>query len=141
MAELTGANGADVVPFGTEAGIAEFWDTLEIQIFQALDAFAKQQAEQGLDPSLFVGETAKGLRLMEVMARRYDAVVTNPPYMSARAVSISTRISPRGRLSAADAGGSTASGKPLSWMMASVAIRISPAGATRRLHQLPKPSR
>ena len=29
-------------------------------------------------------EAAKGLRLLDLMAQRYDVVVTNPPYMSAR---------------------------------------------------------
>ncbi|GIW89830.1 MAG: hypothetical protein KatS3mg109_0262 [Pirellulaceae bacterium] len=70
--------------FETEAGRAEFWETLEIQIGQALDAFAREQAEAGRDQSFFAGETTKGLRLLEIMAQRYDVVVTNPPYMSAR---------------------------------------------------------
>ena len=70
--------------FDTEAGRQEFWETLEIQIRQALDAFAKHQAGRGHDQSLFVGEANKGLRLLELMAGRYDVVVANPPYMSNR---------------------------------------------------------
>ena len=70
--------------FESEAGRREFWGILEMQIGQALDAFARHQAEQGQDQSFFVGETTKGLRLLEVMANRYDIVVTNPPYMSQR---------------------------------------------------------
>ena len=74
--------GWSATQFETEAGRREFWEILEAQIGQALDAFARQQAERGSDQSFFVGETTKGLRLLEVMANRYDVVVTNPPYMS-----------------------------------------------------------
>jgi hypothetical protein len=70
--------------FETEAGKREFWEVLEIQIVQALDAFAREQALAGQDHSFFAGETTKGLRLLEIMSGRYDVVVTNPPYMSAR---------------------------------------------------------
>jgi hypothetical protein len=70
--------------FETEAGRREFWEILEIQIGQALDAFAREQAVRGQDHSFFAGETTKGLQLLEIMAGRYDVVVTNPPYMSAR---------------------------------------------------------
>jgi hypothetical protein len=70
--------------FETEAGRREFWEILEIQIAQALDAFAREQAVHGQDHSFFAGETTKGLQLLEIMSGRYDVVVTNPPYMSAR---------------------------------------------------------
>lgn len=70
--------------FESEAGSNEFWEILEIQIIQALDAFAREQAEKGLDQSFFSGETTKGLRLLELMNQRYDVVITNPPYMTAR---------------------------------------------------------
>ncbi len=70
--------------FETEAGQKEFWETLEIQIGQALDAFAREQAEKGIDQSYFAGETTKGLRLLDVLSQRYDVVVTNPPYLSVR---------------------------------------------------------
>jgi hypothetical protein len=70
--------------FETEAGRREFWEILEIQIGQALDAFARERAIAGQDHSFFAGETTKGLQLLEIMSGRYDVVVTNPPYMSAR---------------------------------------------------------
>jgi len=70
--------------FESEAGKEEFWKILEDQIIQELHDFAHDQAEQGYDDSFFAGETTKGLRLLELMAQRYDVVVTNPPYMSAR---------------------------------------------------------
>lgn len=70
--------------FESEAGSREFWETLEIQIGQALDAFARDQAERGRDQSFFSGETTKGLKFLEVVSQQYDVVVTNPPYMTAR---------------------------------------------------------
>jgi len=70
--------------FETEAGQREFWEMLEVQIGQALDAFAREHAGSGAEQAFFAGETSKGLRLLELMAQRYDVVVTNPPYMSAR---------------------------------------------------------
>jgi hypothetical protein len=70
--------------FETQAGRQEFWETLEIQIGQALDAFAREQAEAGREQSFFAGETTKGLRLLDIMNQRYDVVVTNPPYMTVR---------------------------------------------------------
>lgn len=70
--------------FETEAGRREFWEMLEVQIGQALDAFARERAADGEDHSFFAGETTKGLQLLEIMSRRYDVIVTNPPYMYAR---------------------------------------------------------
>ena len=70
--------------FESEAGQLEFWGILEVQIAQALNLFAKSQAEKGKDQTFFAGETTKGLRLLEVLSNCYDVVVTNPPYMSNR---------------------------------------------------------
>lgn len=62
----------------------KFWKKLEIQIVQALDEFAKQHTEDGIPQTFFTGEATKGLKLLEFLSQRYDVVVTNPPYMSAR---------------------------------------------------------
>jgi hypothetical protein len=70
--------------FEREAAKEEFWDTISTQIVQGLDEFARQQTEAGVDQTFFVGEAVKGLRLLEFMLRRYDVVVTNPPYVSRR---------------------------------------------------------
>lgn len=70
--------------FETEAGQQEFWQTLEVQIGQALDAFAREQAESGVDQSFFADEAVKGLRLLELSGQTYDVVVANPPYLTAR---------------------------------------------------------
>lgn len=70
--------------FEQEAAEQEFWQMIEAQIIQALDEFARQQAAAGVDQRLFTGEAVKGLRLLDLMLRRYDVVVTNPPYSGKR---------------------------------------------------------
>lgn len=66
--------------FEDEAGQSEFWDILEIQIKQALDHFASSHGGEGF----FAGEVRKGLRCLDVVSKKYDVVVTNPPYLSNR---------------------------------------------------------
>ncbi len=51
---------------------------------QAIDAYVEKRRAEGVDESYFAHETGKGLRLLEVLERRYDVVFTNPPYVSAR---------------------------------------------------------
>ncbi len=62
----------------------EAWDLLSAQLIQGLDEFARQQASAGVDQTFFTGEAVKGLRLVDLMLRRYDVVVTNPPYLDSR---------------------------------------------------------
>ena len=49
-----------------------------------VDDYVAKKAAQGEDESYFGNETSKGLRLLDIMTRRYDVVFTNPPYMSNR---------------------------------------------------------
>lgn len=70
--------------FEEDADEDAYWNILEAQIVQAFDEFARQQAKAGVDQTYFAGEATKGMRLLDVMLRRYDVVVTNPPYMSNR---------------------------------------------------------
>ena len=70
--------------FERAAAEKEFWGYLSTQIIQGLDEFARRQAQAGVDQTFFTGEATKGLRLAELMLRRYDVVVTNPPYLSRR---------------------------------------------------------
>ena len=70
------------VEYESEAAEDEWWDILEAQIIQGLDAFAQQQAAAGVNQRFFAGEAHKGLRLLELMLDNYDVVVTNPPYMT-----------------------------------------------------------
>ena len=67
-----------------EAAEEEFWGIISAQIIQGLDHFVREQAEAGTDLTFFAGEAAKGLRMAELMLRRYDVVVTNPPYSGKR---------------------------------------------------------
>ncbi len=62
----------------------EYRQHLTHQILKAFEDFARQQTRQGHDETYFVGEASKSLRLLDVLLRRYDVVVTNPPYMSNR---------------------------------------------------------
>lgn len=68
--------------FEEEAAGEQFWTLIESRILNAFDAFARHQAEAGNDESYFVGEATKGLRVLDVMLRRYDVVAANPPYMA-----------------------------------------------------------
>jgi hypothetical protein len=68
--------------FEREAAEEEFWGIISAQIIQGLDEFARQQVQAGVDQTFFAGEAVKGLRLVDLMLRRYDVVVTNPPYSS-----------------------------------------------------------
>jgi len=70
--------------FEAEASDRSFWEILDLQIVQAFDEFARQRASVGQDVTFFATEAVKGFRLLELLMRRYDVVVTNPPYMSAR---------------------------------------------------------
>jgi hypothetical protein len=70
--------------YEAEAAEEGFWDALRDRILEAFDAYARRQAEEGHDESYFVGEATKGLRVLDVMLRRYDIVVTNPPYLDSR---------------------------------------------------------
>lgn len=58
-----------------------FWGGLFDRIRRALDDF---EAEHGHGESYFVGEAKRGLRVLDIVLRRYDAVVANPPYLSRR---------------------------------------------------------
>ncbi len=77
--------------FEAEAGEDEFWEIVSAQIVQGLDEFARQQARRGADQTFFAGEATKGLRLLDLMLRRYDVVVTNPPYLSRRKMGTTLR--------------------------------------------------
>lgn len=77
--------------FEREAAEEEFWHIISAQIVQGLDEFTRQQAQAGADQTFFTGEATKGLRLLDLMLRRYDVVVTNPPYMSRRKMNMDLR--------------------------------------------------
>jgi hypothetical protein len=51
---------------------------------EAVDRYVEKKRGEGVDESYFATETTKGIRLLNVLERRYDIVFTNPPYMSNR---------------------------------------------------------
>ncbi len=54
------------------------------QLRQSIDEYVEKKRAEGIDESYFANETGKGIRLLNVLERRYDVVCTNPPYMSSR---------------------------------------------------------
>ena len=54
------------------------------QLRLAIDAYVDKKRAEGVDESYFANEAGKGIRLLNVLERRYDVVCTNPPYMSNR---------------------------------------------------------
>jgi hypothetical protein len=70
--------------FESQAAQEEYWDVMASQIIQSLDFFGRAMAERGLDERFFTKEAVKGLQVLDLMLRRYDCVVANPPYMSRR---------------------------------------------------------
>jgi len=54
------------------------------QLRLAIDAYVEKKRAEGVDESYFANEAGKGIRLLNVLERRYDVVCTNPPYMSNR---------------------------------------------------------
>ena len=71
-------------PFEDEAASAEYWGIVSAQLIQAFDEFARRAAQHGNDETFFSGEATKGLRVLDLMLRRYDCVTANPPYMGKR---------------------------------------------------------
>jgi len=76
--------GAVQKEFEFEAAQNEYWEILATQLLQSIDHFGKISVEEGIDERFFTQEARKGLRVLDIMLRRYDCVVTNPPYMSRR---------------------------------------------------------
>ena len=74
----------DAAGFGEEVTTEGFWEGLKHEIFAAFDDYARRRTETGDDESYFVGEAREGMRILDVMLRRYDVVVANPPYLSRR---------------------------------------------------------
>ena len=74
----------DAAGFSEEVTAEGFWDGLKHEIFAAFDDYARRRAETGDDESYFVGEAREGMRVLDVMLRRYDLVMANPPYLSRR---------------------------------------------------------
>lgn len=70
--------------FESDKTMNSFFDTLEKEIEEMLDEFVRVSGEKGQVATRFAHEASKGLRLLDIVRRRYDVVATNPPYMSRR---------------------------------------------------------
>ena len=81
---LPGLSHQSFEPAASEQG---FWDAAEERLIEAFNEFARLRAAEGMDERYFTGEAIKGLRLLDILLRRYDVVVTNPPYMGTRNMS------------------------------------------------------
>jgi N-6 DNA Methylase len=73
--------------FEEEMSEGDYQKLLMSQIVEAFHEFARHQAEQGYNETYFVGEATKGVRLLDIMLRRYNVVAANPPYMFNRNMS------------------------------------------------------
>ena len=62
-----------------------FWDTADEQIIAALGRFAESAAGgAGVRRQLFAGDAAQGVAFIELMRKRFDVVLMNPPFGEAR---------------------------------------------------------
>jgi hypothetical protein len=70
---------------GSLVRLEEHFRNIEAErLRKAIDDYVSVKSKQGIDESYFGNETSKGLRLLDVLVRRFDVVFTNPPYMSNR---------------------------------------------------------
>ena len=59
----------------------DFWDTADEKIIGALGSFAESTAgSAGIRRQLFAGDAAQGVAFIELMRKRFDAVLMNPPF-------------------------------------------------------------
>jgi hypothetical protein len=75
----------EAAQMGSLVRLETHFQNIEAERLRAvIDDYVSKKASQGEDESYFGDETGKGLRLLDLMTRRYDVVFTNPPYMSNR---------------------------------------------------------
>ncbi len=59
----------------------DFWDTADEKIIAALAGFAESAAgSAGIRRQLFAGDAAQGVAFIELMRKRFDVVLMNPPF-------------------------------------------------------------
>ena len=59
----------------------DFWDSADEKIFAALGCFAESATgSEGIRRQLFAGDAAQGVAFIELMRKRFDAVLMNPPF-------------------------------------------------------------
>ncbi len=68
--------------FGQLAPDTQQWNLFKSDLLAGLrEEFARQATSDDLGQRLFGQEAARGVDIVEALSRRYDVVVTNPPYM------------------------------------------------------------
>ena len=60
-----------------------FWELLDETIIQAFNEFARRQKDNFI-LRLFSGEVIKSFKLFDILMKKYDVVITNPPYLDSR---------------------------------------------------------
>ncbi|MCG8006851.1 MAG: BREX-1 system adenine-specific DNA-methyltransferase PglX [Candidatus Thiodiazotropha lotti] len=64
----------------------DFWDSADEKIIEALGDFAESAAGSGgVRRQLFAGDAAQGVAFIELMSKRFDVVLMNPPFGQASA--------------------------------------------------------
>jgi len=67
--------------FAEKIGDQEFWDTADERIIAALVDFAESTAgSAGVRRQLFAEDAAQGVAFIELMRKRFDVVLMNPPF-------------------------------------------------------------
>jgi len=67
--------------FAGELESRDFWDTADEKIIAALASFAESAAgSAGIRRRLFAGDAAQGVAFIELMRKRFDTVLMNPPF-------------------------------------------------------------
>ena len=59
---------------------ADFWETAEERIYQALADYAEGAEEQGIQRRLFAEDAARGFAFIDVCRKRFDVALMNPPF-------------------------------------------------------------
>jgi hypothetical protein len=71
----------DATQMGTLVRLEKHFEKLNTkELRTAIDHYARQNESE----TYFANESAKGLRLLDLVSRRYDIVLTNPPYLDNR---------------------------------------------------------
>lgn len=77
-------SGYPIGGFEDKAFDRQYWDDIENKVLGLLNEFAQRQYTLGYDESYFVGEATKGIKLLDILSKKYDVIVTNPPYIDNR---------------------------------------------------------
>ena len=87
--------------FAGEVESQDFWDTADARIIAALSSFAESVAgSAGIRRRLFAGDAAQGVAFIELMRKRFDVVLMNPPFGEAKKGLLATQKYGAGKIPA-----------------------------------------